>query len=80
MKDYKLEVWATLICFIIVAVIGGFFSSLVVILNEVFFTQVPTPEGLVAFYGETMFLIKENLQVTLKVSVLSFSSYWVFRR
>ncbi len=63
MKDYKLEVWATVICFIIVAVIGGFFSSFVVILNEVFFTQVPTPEGLVEFYGETMFLIKENLTV-----------------
>lgn len=63
MKDYKLEVWATSICFIIVAVIGGFFSSFVVILNEVFFTQVPTPEGLVDAYGETMFLIKENLTV-----------------
>ncbi len=63
MKDYKLEIWATLICFIIVAFIGGFFSSFVVILNEVFFHQVPTPEGLVDFYGETMFLIKENLTV-----------------
>ena len=63
MKDYKLEVRVTLICFIIVAIIGGFFSSFVVILNERFFDQVPTPEALVAFYGETMFVVKENLSV-----------------
>ncbi len=63
MKDYKLEVWVTTICFILVAITGGFFSSFVVILNERFFDQVPTPEGLVAFYGETMFVIKENLTV-----------------
>lgn len=63
MKDYKLEVRVTLICFIIVAIIGGFFSSFVVILNERFFDQVPTPEELVAFYGETMFVVKENLSV-----------------
>ncbi len=63
MKDYKLEVRATLICFIIVAVIGGFFSSFVVILNELFFYQVPTPEQLVQFYGDTMFVVKEHLTV-----------------
>lgn len=63
MKDYKLEVRVTLICFIIVAIIGGFFSSFVVILNERFFDQVPTPEALVAAYGETMFVFKENLSV-----------------
>jgi hypothetical protein len=63
MKDYKLEVRVTLICFIIVAIIGGFFSSFVVILNERFFDQVPTPEALVASYGETMFVFKENLSV-----------------
>ncbi len=63
MKDYKLEVRVTLICFIIVAIIGGFFSSFVVILNERFFDQVPTPEALVASYGETMFVVKENLSV-----------------
>ncbi len=63
MKDYKLEVRVTLICFIIVAIIGGFFSSFVVILNESFFDQVPTPEQLVQFYGETMFVAKEGLAV-----------------
>lgn len=63
MKDYKLEVWVTTICFIIVAITGGFFSSFVVILNEVFYNQVPTPEALVAFYGESMFVVKENLFV-----------------
>ncbi len=63
MKDYKLEVWVTAICFIIVAITGGFFSSFVVILNELFFNQVPTPEGLVAFYGENMFVVKEHLTV-----------------
>lgn len=63
MKDYKLEVWVTTICFIIVAITGGFFSSFVVILNEVFYNQVPTPEAFVAFYGESMFVVKENLFV-----------------
>lgn len=63
MKDYKLEVWVTTICFIIVAITGGFFSSFVVILNERFFDQVPTPEALVAFYGESMFVVKEHLSV-----------------
>ncbi len=46
MKDYKLEVRVTLICFIIVAIIGGFFSSIVVILNERFFDRVEVPEHL----------------------------------
>ena len=63
LKDYKLEVRVTAICFTIVAIIGGFFSSFVIILNSVFFNQVPTPEALVAFYGESMFVIKENLTV-----------------
>lgn len=63
MKDYKLEVWVTVICFIFVAFTGGFFSSFVVILNERFFDQVPTPEALVAFYGESMFVVKEHLSV-----------------
>lgn len=63
LKDYKLEVRVTLICFIIVAIIGGFFSSFVVILNQRFFDVVPTPEALVQFYGETMFVFKQNLAV-----------------
>lgn len=63
MKDYKLEVRVTLICFIIVAVIGGFFSSVVVILNERFFDKVPTPEALIQHYGESMFVAKEHLAV-----------------
>ncbi len=62
-RGYKLEVWVTAICFAIVAVTGGFFSSVVVIMNEVFFHQVPTPENLVAAYGETMFVFKEHLSV-----------------
>lgn len=62
-KGYKIEVWVTAVCFLIVAVIGGFFSSVVVILNERFFDQVPTPEALVAAYGETMFVVKEHLSV-----------------
>lgn len=63
MKDYKLEVRVTLICFIIVAVIGGFFSSFIVILNERFFDKVPTPEALIQYYGESMFVAKEHLAV-----------------
>lgn len=62
-RDYKLEVWVTAICFAIVAVTGGFFSSVVVIMNEAFFTEVATPENLVAAYGETMFVFKEHLSV-----------------
>ena len=63
MKDYKLEVWVTAICFIIVALTGGFFSSFVVILNERFFDQIPTPEVLVQHYGESMYVVKEGLTV-----------------
>jgi len=62
-RGYKLEVWVTAICFFIVAVTGGFFSSVVVIMNEAFFNQVPTPDALVAAYGETMFVFKEHLAV-----------------
>ena len=53
---YRLEVWITAICFIIVSITGGFFSSLVVILNERFISQVPTPEQLIPFYGESMYV------------------------
>jgi len=62
-RGYKIEVWVTAVCFLIVAVTGGFFSSVVVILNETFFNVVPTPEQLVSAYGETMFVIKEHLTV-----------------
>jgi len=62
-RGYKIEVWVTAICFIIVAITGGFFSSVVVILNESFFSQVPTPEHLIEAYGETMFVFKEHLSV-----------------
>jgi hypothetical protein len=62
-KIYKVEVWVTAICFIIVAITGGFFSSFVVILNERFFDRVPTPEQMVPFYGESMFVVKEGLTV-----------------
>lgn len=62
-RAYKIEVWVTAICFLIVAVTGGFFSSVVVILNEVFFNVVQTPEQLVSAYGETMFVFKEHLSV-----------------
>jgi len=62
-RGYKVEVWVTAVCFFIVAVIGGFFSSIVVILNERFFHQVPTPEPLIPAYGETMFVSIEGLEV-----------------
>lgn len=62
-KLYKLEVWVTAVCFIVVSIIGGFFSSFVVILNERFFDRVPTPEQLVQYYGESMFVVKEGLTV-----------------
>ncbi len=62
-KIYKTEVWVTAICFILVSIVGGFFSSFVVILNESFFDKVPTPEQLVQFYGESMFVAKAGLAV-----------------
>ncbi len=62
-KSYKLEVWVTAVCFIIVAITGGFFSSIVVILNERFFDRVPTPAQLVQHYGESMFVVKEGMTV-----------------
>lgn len=58
MKSYKLEVWMTLVCFIVVAITGGFLSSIFVIAHGSFFNQVPTPEQLVSRYGETMFVVK----------------------
>ena len=33
------------------------------ILNERFFDKVPTPEQLVQYYGESMFVVKEGLTV-----------------
>lgn len=62
-KIYKTEVWVTAICFILVAIVGGFFSSFVVILNERFFDQIPTPDQLVQFYGESMFVAKQGMAV-----------------
>ncbi len=62
-RGYKIEVWVTAVCFFVVAVIGGFFSSLVVLFNEAFFHEIPTPEQLVSEYGETMFAFKEQLAV-----------------
>ncbi len=63
MKDYKLEVWITAICFMVVAVTGGFFSSIVVLLNERFFDAVPTPEALIPYYGEGMYVFKQQLSI-----------------
>lgn len=63
MRTYKIEVWVTAICFTLAAVFGGFFSSLVIIFRLRFFDQVPTPEALIPFYGDTMFLVKEGLKV-----------------
>lgn len=55
-RGYRIEVWVTAICFAIVAITGGFFSSIVVILNERFFSQIPTPEQLIPFYGDMMYV------------------------
>lgn len=40
MKTYKIEVWVTAICFILVAVTGGFLSAIFVIANPLFFNEV----------------------------------------
>ncbi len=43
MRDYKIEVWVTAICFILVAVFGGFISVYFVIANERYFDQTAPP-------------------------------------
>lgn len=66
-KSYKLEVRVTLICFILVAIIGGFFSSFVVILNERFFYTVPATDYIRELLDQPemvdMFVAYENLYV-----------------
>ncbi len=62
-KDYKIEIWVTTVCFIAVAIIGGFFSSFIVIGHKMFFDSVPAPEHLVETYGESIFVAKEGLTV-----------------
>lgn len=60
MKEYKLEVRATMICFIVAAIIGGFLSSFFVIFNSLFFDQVAPPEHL-AEYFTTMYVAKTTV-------------------
>lgn len=75
MKDYKLEVWATLICFILVAFTGGFLSVYFVIANERYFDvlEPPPKEELAAKMGDEVaerlhekgnfFVAKEELYI-----------------
>lgn len=67
MKAYKIEVWVTVICFIIVAVTGGFFSAFIVATYENFFDTVPaTPEAIEIIGNpdlEYMFVVKEGMTV-----------------
>lgn len=44
MKEYKLEVWMTAICFILVAITGGFLSAFFVLGNAAFFNEVFHPD------------------------------------
>lgn len=60
MKDYKLEVRATVICFTVAAIIGGFLSSFFVIFNGVFFNQVAPPEHLAQHFS-TMYIAKTTV-------------------
>lgn len=54
MKDYKIEVWVTAICFILIAVTGGCLSAYFVITHENYFeaTAPPPYEELEAKLGE----------------------------
>ncbi len=75
MRDYKIEVWITAVCFILVAVFGGFISVYFVIANERFFDAVEPPpyEELAPKVGEdvaksltesgTFFVAKEGKTV-----------------
>lgn len=51
-RGYKLEVWMTIICFVAVAVTGGFLSVFFVIANESFFDVTAPPPGLEEKIGE----------------------------
>lgn len=51
-KGYKLEVWATIICFVLIAVTGGFLSVYFVIANESYFEVTAPPPGLDEKLGE----------------------------
>jgi hypothetical protein len=64
-KGYRIEVWVTAICFAFVAVTGGFFSSVVVILNEIFFDLAPASDRVIELLGpmETMYVAKESMMV-----------------
>ena len=57
MKAYRLEIWVTAVCLILVCVAGGFMSSLFVIFRHSFFNHIATPGSLVPAYGETMYVV-----------------------
>jgi succinate dehydrogenase/fumarate reductase cytochrome b subunit len=60
MKDYKLEVRVTMICFILVAVTGGFLSAFFVIFNQFFFNEVAVPAHL-AHALKSYFVVKTTV-------------------
>ena len=60
MKDYKLEVRVTALCFTIVAITGGFLSSFFVILNNLFFDEIPVPEQLAGVL-QSYFVVKTTV-------------------
>ncbi len=67
-KLYKKEIRITTICFLVLFITGGIFSSVVIIASDFFFEQVPTPDKTVIVegievpysdrYGDTMFQVK----------------------
>ena len=58
MKSYRLEVWVTAICLLILFVLGGGFSAFVVLNWEFFFEVVEAPQG---FTGDTFFVVREYI-------------------
>lgn len=62
MSAYTKEVWATVICLILVSITGGFLSSIFVMTHEFFFEKVEAPAHLADVYAN-FFIVKEELTV-----------------
>jgi len=86
-KIYKTEVRVTLICFILVAITGGFLSTFFVILKDLFFLEVPVPEQL-AHALSSFFVVKSTVMgfplhyflliVFSWIGVTIIGAYWCF--
>lgn len=57
MKDYKLEVWLTVVCFILIVIFGGGISSFFVLGVDIFFEAQEAPADFEL--GDTLYVVKD---------------------